>query len=369
MSLASRMNAALAAVNVQFVRKTGLERLRLLEQEFQALLSEYQALKSRHERLSDRLHLPEAFFDLYPNQSLDLPNGASYFLIPSNTRLTDLTQRYRAINHPVMTASLWTDGFVQQEIDLYRFRADGGYVWQHREINTDLHYALCTYYLKSIDTLGLCDRLTEDHLFGPYTVQVEGRPVSRDLLDSLTEIYFLERHLGLSHLTQVNLLDIGAGYGRLAHRLAQALPNLGRVFCTDAIATSSFLCEYYLQFRGVDSMAQMVPFDELRTTLMHNPVQIATNIHSFSECPLDAIAGWLDLLAEFNIPYLMLVPNALDNGGTRLLSCEKDHSRIDYQPLLEKYGYQRIASDPKFLDPAVQANGISPTHHFLFQKQ
>ena len=369
MSLASRVNAALAAVNVQFVRKTGLERLRLLEQEFQDLLSDYQSLKARHERLSDRLHLPEAFFDLYPNQSLNLPEGAEYLLIPSNTRLTDLTQRYRAINHPVMLASMWTDTFVQQEIDLYRFRADGGYVWQHREINTDLHYALCTYYLKTIDTLGLFDRLPEDNWFGAYTVLVDQRPVSRDLLDSMTEIYFLERHLSLSQCTNFHLLHIGAGYGRFAHRLVQALPNFGKVFCTDAIATSSFLCEYYLKFRGVEQAAIAVPFDELPKTLAKYPVQLAINMHSFSECSIEAIAGWLELLAEFHIPYLMLVPNALDNGGTQLLSFEKDQSRADYQPLLEKYGYQKVASEPKFRDPIVQANGISPTHYYLFKRE
>lgn len=368
MSLGSRVNAALAAMNVQFVRKTGLERLRALEQEFQALLSEYQALKARHDRLSDRLHLPEKFFDLYPNPRPLLPDGANYFLIDSNTRLTELTQRYRAVNHPVMNASMWTDEFVHQEIDLHGFRADGGYVWQHREINTDLHYALCAYYLKSIDTLGLFDKLTEDPLFGAYTVKVSDRPVSRDLLDSMSEIYFLERHLAISQRPNLTILDIGAGYGRLAHRLVQSLPNLGAVFCTDAIAVSSFLCEYYLQFRGVNQTAIAVPFDQLRTTLTQNPINIAINIHSFSECSLDAIAGWLDLMAEFAIPHIMIVPNELDNGGTKLLSCEKDKTRINYQPLLEQRGYQLIACDPKFLDPTVQANGVSPTHHFLFQK-
>lgn len=369
MSLRSRVNSALAAVNVQFIRKTGLERLRLLEQEFQALLSEYQALKSRYDHLSDRFHLSDNSLRQAPNQTLNLPDGASYLLIPSNTRLTDLTQRYRAINHPVMNSSLWTEAFVQQEVDLYRFRAEGVYVWQRQEINTDAHYALSTYYLKSIDTLKLWQQLSEDSLFGAYTTQVANHTVSQDLLDSITEIYFLERHLGISRQSNFNLLDIGAGYGRFAYRLVQALPRVGKVFCTDAIATSSFLCEYYLKFRGVDQSAISVPFDELTTTLTQHSIQLATSIHSFSECSIDAIAGWLEVLAQFQVPYLMVVPDALDNDGKRLLSYEKDQSRIDYQPILAKYGYQRIACEPKFLDPAVQANGISPTHHFLFKKE
>lgn len=369
MSLRSRVNAALAAVNVQFIRKTGLERLRLLEQEFQALLSEYQALKSRYDRLSDRLHLSDNALRQDQRSSLNLPDGASYLLIPSNTRLTDLTQRYRAINSPAMNSSLWTEAFTQQEVDLYRFRAEGVYVWQRQEINTDAHYTLSTYYLKSIDSLKLWQQLSEDNLFGCYTTQVANHIVSQDLLDAIAEIYFLERHLGLSHQSNFNILDIGAGYGRFAHRLVQSLPRVGKVFCTDAIATSSFLCEYYLKFRGVDHSAITVPFDELTTTVAPHSVQLATSIHSFSECGIEAIAGWLELLAQLQVPYLMVVPDALENGGKQLLSYEKDQSRVDYQPLLAKYGYRRIACEPKFLDPAVQANGISPTHHYLFKKE
>ncbi|MDX2244090.1 MAG: hypothetical protein NW224_25725 [Leptolyngbyaceae cyanobacterium bins.302] len=372
MSIGSRVNAALAAVNVQFVRKTGLERLRLLEQEFQALLSEYQALKSRYERLSDRLHLSDPPFDQQTSQAsrptADLPDGASYLLIPSNTRLTDLVQRYRSINHPVMASSLWTDAFVQQEVDLYRFRANKTYL-SPLELDTNLHYALYAYYLKSIDGLELLDRLREDRLFGAATINVSGRPVSQDFLDAIAEIYFLERHLALSQRTQFNLLHIGAGYGRLAHWMVQAFPKLGKVFCTDAIATFSFLSEYYLKFRGVDQLAITVPFDELRATLTQQAIQVAINIRTFSESPVEAILGWVDLLTEFKVPYLMLIPDPGDHQGTRLLSYEKDQSRIDYQPLLEARGYHLIAHDPKFLDPTVQANGISPTYHFLFQRR
>jgi len=368
MSLGSRMNAALAALNLQFVRKTGLERLRLLEQEFQALLSEYQALKTRYERLSDRLHLPENSFASPTHSAPQLPDGAAYLLIPSNTRLTDLTQRYRTLNHPVMLASAWIDDLVQQEIDLYNFRASNNYFLKRRAINTDLHYALYTYYLKSIDTLNLFDKLNEDGLFGVYTVRVNDHLVSQDLLNSINEIYFLERHLGLSKRSNFNLLNIAPGYGRLAHHLTQALPQIGTVFCADAIATFSFLCEYYLRFRGVESAAVTIPFDELRETLANQPMQLAINVRSFSEFPIDAIAAWLDLLVEFNVPYLMLVPAALDHGGTQLLSYEKDKSRIDYRSLLEKRGYRQIACDLKFLDPTVQANGISSTHYFLFER-
>ena len=367
MSLASRVNAALATVNVQFVRKTGLERLRLLEQEFQDLLNEYQGLKAHYHQLRDRLHLPD-YHSLDAPPPTDLPDGAAYLLIPSNTRLTELNQRYRSLTDPLQVSSRWTESFIQQQVDLYRFRAPGTYLGHAHALNSDAHYALAFYYLRSLDTRSFGAAFSEDALFGMPTTVVGDRTISQDWLDSLAELLFLERHLGLSQLTQFNVVDIGAGYGRFAHRLAQAVPHLGTVFCTDAIATSTFLCEYYLNLRGVSEMATTVPLDELRSTLAAHPVQLATSLRTFSDMPLETISTWLDALLEFQIPYLMVVPDAVGQETPHLLSMEKDGSRLDYRPLIEQRGYQAIACDPKFLDNTVQANGIAPTYHLLFKK-
>ena len=73
-------------------------------------------------------------------------------------------------------------------------------------------YALTTYYVKSIDKLGLLDQLVEDDYFGNFTFLVDNKKISRDLLDSITEIYFLEKHLNVSSLVGLKVLDIGAGH-------------------------------------------------------------------------------------------------------------------------------------------------------------
>ena len=86
----------------------------------------------------------------------------------------------------------------------------------------------------------LGDKLVEDDYFGNITFDIDGKLVSRDLLDSLVEIYFLDRHLGLASAAPgLTVLDIGAGYGRLAHRILSALPSATRYLCSDAIAEST----------------------------------------------------------------------------------------------------------------------------------
>jgi hypothetical protein len=57
---------------------------------------------------------------------------------------------------------------------------------------------------------------------------------------SFFELYFLDNHLDIASRENVCILDIGAGYGRLAHRTVTALPNV-RYLCTDAVAVSTFI--------------------------------------------------------------------------------------------------------------------------------
>jgi hypothetical protein len=46
---------------------------------------------------------------------------------------------------------------------------------------------------------------------------------------------------------------------RLAYRMSEALPNLAGYDCIDAVPVSTFLCEYYLGFRGVPDTVRVVP--------------------------------------------------------------------------------------------------------------
>jgi hypothetical protein len=108
------------------------------------------------------------------------------------------------------------------------------------------------------------------------------------------------------------VIDIGAGYGGLAHRVVTGLPNVQTYLCTDGVAASTFVCENYLKFRGVDDKATTVPVDEVDEALRTHPPDIALNIHSFSECRIAAIDWWLARLQEHSVRYLMIAPNALD---------------------------------------------------------
>lgn len=334
------------------------------------------------ERIPSRLVYPwqREAIDLPSHSGAPLPAGAEARLRADHPRLAELTRRYAALDSPLASAPIcWTPAHIATA-DLRQFRGDNPYVHQLRGRNmNEIGYALSYYCIRrsaQIERLGLLERFDEDGLFGVHTFIVDGRRVSRDLLDSALELAFLDRHLGISRPPVQTILDIGAGYGRLAHRAATAFPETVRYLCTDAIATSTFLCEYYLGFRGVagreSSPARVLPLDELDSALTPGAVDIALNIHSFSECPPGAIDAWLALLARKQVKHLMIVPNAVTYDGSAGSDgadgvTMRTNEGVDFSRIVRRHGYTLVVSEPKFPDPLVQEYGLSPAAHLLFR--
>jgi SAM-dependent methyltransferase len=290
-----------------------------------------------------------------------LPEGAAAYLTPDNPRLTELRERYASADPAVATPSIWHEDKIGGS-DVALFRADNAYLWQTRGPNkSELSYALSYYATRAEDDEGLLDRLGEDDLFGAYVLEIDGRTVSRDLLDSVREIQFLKRHAGLDG-EACNVLDIGAGYGRLAYRLHQATGDETRIFAVDAYPPSTFLCEFYLGWRGADR-ARTVPLDEVEGLLASTRIDIAVNVHSFSECTPEAIGWWVERLAAHRVRRLMVVPNEGTSGGAR---CETNDGR-DMAVIFARFGYRAVVREPRYRDPVVQRHGIDPVHLHLFE--
>jgi len=282
------------------------------------------------------------------NTAVPLPAGAAEQLTPDNPRLVELRRRYSQVTGPLAEHTFWTDEYRRGDLELPYFRGDNAYMWQQRRMG-DLRLKLFVYlqYLEQLDDRKLLWALGEDGAFGCWTYEFEGRPpVSRDLLDAVNEMYFLDRVWGLFDRTGFSVLDIGAGYGRMAHRMVAAVPDLAHYYCVDAVPESTFLCEYYLRYRNVPSTASVVALDEL-DRLPAGDIDLAVNIHSFSEMSGDAIDEWLRVLVRLDVPNLLVVPN--DPEG--LLSVEADGSRRPAGHRIVRAGYELVAHEPIFLEP------------------
>ncbi|HUO97760.1 MAG TPA: putative sugar O-methyltransferase [Rhizomicrobium sp.] len=290
-------------------------------------------------------------------ESPPAPPEAQAVLRWDNPDLAALEARYAG--HPAAAHTQWGKGQLRSTIDLTRFRGDNHYVHQVRFNPGEAVYFMTAYYVRDIDRLGLFGTLKEDGLFGAYTVRFQdGSLISRDLLDSINQANMIARVLGTTSGWRV--LDIGAGYGRLAHRLAEGVAG-AHVTCTDAVALSTFLSRFYLKFRGVDDRADVVALDEAATTLPQQPFDIVTNIHSFPECPKAAIGWWLDRLDAIAVKKLLIVPNRAD----QFLSTEADGSHLDFMHLFEDHGWRHAHSEPIYAQSEV-AQRCALYRHFKF---
>ena len=63
-------------------------------------------------------------------------------------------------------------------------------------------------------------------------------------------------------------------------------------------------------------------------------IDLAINIHSWNECPLSSIAGWLEMLSQIGVEWLFTVSNGQITGGRAAYSSWGGNGE-SFRPLIE----------------------------------
>lgn len=243
-----------------------------------------------------------------------------------------------------MTSPFWQKH--AETIDLDRFRASPQFLdcagYDYGAVLADIQ--------SSATSSKLLGALDEDGAFGCETVEIDGRIVSRDLLDSVTELAFLRDMIGPA-VERMTVLDIGAGYGRLAHRMRSAWPNTHYI-CTDFVFLSTLACEKYIQFRG---LAKCEVWRPETLDLVPRPIDLAVNVHCWSECTADEVDHWITWLAARRVPLLYIVPHNPTLGVWD--DAKGGGCGPSYRPLLERARYREFR----------RWRGPESRTHFLFE--
>lgn len=289
-----------------------------------------------------------------------LPVEEAFRLDPA--RLAELTLRYAAFGGAPGDQESVANAYERADVDLRRFRGEGAYLPDRRDGNHRWTLVRTARHLGTIDHGGLLARMPEDSAFGARVVPSVVGPVSRDRLDSFAEIEFVADRVPLDQ-PGFRVIDIGAGYGRLALRLVQAFDRI-EVVATDAIPMSTAIAEAYLAARGAGPRARVVPIDEIDAEIAARPPDLAMMVHVTAEMPAAAVAWWLRRIAGAGVAWLFVVPDAGDHGGTRLISADQ----VDLVPMFAASGYDLADQRSKYVDHAMQRHGVSPTMYYLFTR-
>lgn len=108
-----------------------------------------------------------------------------------------------------------------------------------------LRFVMGLYYrhLRATDHLDLFGQIEEPRSGSPTYFVVDGRRVTQDLCNSVSEYYAIVDHLPLGAMTS-NVAELGAGYGRLAYLFLAADPRV-RYHVVD-IPPALFVAQRYL---------------------------------------------------------------------------------------------------------------------------
>ena len=193
------------------------------------------------------------------------------------------------------------DNYIQNSFNL-NFRGENAYVWQEQLGDNEKTYINYYKIIKSIDKDNLLNKTYECGLYGCKSYDFDNIKISRDLLDSILEIYFLKSFF--SNLNELSLLEIGGGYGRLCKRYLDCLPD-SKYYITDAIPQSTFFSKIYLN----EKKNSVINLYDIQEKIKSLKIDIAVNIHSFPECNINDIEWWIKFINLNKIKYIFYVPN------------------------------------------------------------
>ena len=209
------------------------------------------------------------------------------------------------------------------------FRGENAFVWQEQLGDNEQTYIDYYKKIKTIDEDNLLNKTFEDGSYGSKSYDYDNIKISRDLLDSILEIYFLKS--AFPNLDNLSILEIGGGYGRLCKRYLNCFPN-SKYYITDAIPQSTFYSRMYLN----EYKDSVINLNDIHNKIKLLKIDIAVNIHSFPECNIDDIEWWIKLIHSNNIKYVFYVPNDPNSTPTYIPS----NTGESILNLFNKYNYE-----------------------------
>lgn len=180
-------------------------------------------------------------------------------------------------------------------------------------------YAKCPIYLEQNSVkIEDAERVAES-IFRNFPIDLRGRTrdikhgaralgttwgeVTRAWLDSNVEWDFVRRHLKNTTSGIYDVLDVGAGYGRLAVSVQDFVNSYT---CVDAVPVSTRVCrDYVSQYSRHGNI--VIPTLAEWCTAPGKRYDLAVNIHSWNECSYEQIDRWLNALTELWVPWLFTV--------------------------------------------------------------
>lgn len=211
-------------------------------------------------------------------------------------------------------------------------------------------------YTTRIDHFNILKKISEPKIGAPLLIKYRNKCISQNLVNSVQEFYSITKQINVKQ--NLEIAEIGAGYGRLAYVFLKTLPLTN--YCIIDIPPALYVSQTYLQklfpkdsfffFRHFDNfndvkedftkarikflMPHQIPY------LPDNLFNIAINISSFHEIRRDQIKNYIQQIDRLTNGYFYFKQwkksNAKDN----------DFMREDEYPIPSKWEKIYHHTDP-----------------------
>lgn len=176
--------------------------------------------------------------------------------------------RYRLVDPDVVNS----DGELKEEyrrvfqksrrLTLFLYRVVVGGLWD---------------YIKRRDPEGLLQRLEEPRIGNPIELRDDHKLISQDLANSVQEYYFMQPYVKKIQKNSLNIVEVGAGYGRLGYVLVNTLNCKYIVF---DIPPALYIAQKYLTTifpdKRIFSFRPINSFDEIKEELEQSDIAFFT---------------------------------------------------------------------------------------------
>jgi putative sugar O-methyltransferase len=181
--------------------------------------------------------------------------------------------------------------------------------------------AMLYEYTKSVDRFGLLKRISEPLIGNPIRVYYENELISQDLCNSVLEFYSIKE--GLSFVNELNICELGAGYGRLGYVFLKDRECKLIKYTVVDIPPALYIAQRYLsevfpdskvfKFREFGKYSEIKDEWEKSQIRFLEPQQIRLlptpqfnlfiNVSSLHEMTTLQIQNYFDIIGEYTIGY------------------------------------------------------------------
>lgn len=211
-------------------------------------------------------------------------------------------------------------------------------------------------FAKSQDTETLFKNVEESPLGNPIWIPIEGINVSQDLPNTIFEINTFAKHLTFAEKENLNVIELGAGHGRVGQLMLQKYNNMKYTIVD--IPPALFISQWYLtnslkgknvfkfrEFHSWDSIKDEFESADIRFLLPHQIemmpdkyFNLFINISSMGEMTEEQIMNWFHHINRCTrgIFFLKQYTNLNNSFDSTIISKEDYPSSSNWKVLLDR---------------------------------